>query len=146
MILSVATVPVRDLAARRLSSDVPSLSVALIAALAVTGFAGLASISEQWASPSLIALAQLAAASVFIIAGYVFSVMTMRIGDIGAVTPFRYTSLIWALLLGFFIFGDWPSSLTLIGAGIVVATGIFTLMRERRLDLAHATKAPQPRS
>jgi drug/metabolite transporter (DMT)-like permease len=145
VILSVATVTVRDLAARRLSSDVPSLSVALIAALAVTGFAGLASISEQWASPSLFAWAQLAAASVFIIAGYVFSVMTMRIGDIGAVTPFRYTSLIWALLLGFFIFGDWPSGLTLIGAGIVVATGIFTLMRERRLDMAHATKAPQPR-
>jgi S-adenosylmethionine uptake transporter len=59
--------------------------------------------------------------------------MVMRVGEIGFVAPFRYTALVWALLLGWFVFGDWPRPLTLLGAAIVVATGIFTLYRERRL-------------
>jgi S-adenosylmethionine uptake transporter len=57
----------------------------------------------------------------------------MRAGDIGFIAPFRYTGLIWALLLGWFLFGDWPSTLTLTGAAIIVATGLFTLYRERAL-------------
>ena len=55
----------------------------------------------------------------------------MRVGEIGFVAPFRYTSLLVALVIGLLVFGDWPENLTLIGAGIVVATGLFTLWRER---------------
>jgi drug/metabolite transporter (DMT)-like permease len=132
-VLAVAFVTVRDLASRQLSVQVPSLMVALIASVAVTLSFGAAALSQPWAMPSSLAWGQLAAASVFIIGGYVFSVMTMRTGEIGAITPFRYTSLLWALLLGLVLFGEWPDRLTLAGAFIVVATGIFTLMRERRL-------------
>jgi S-adenosylmethionine uptake transporter len=57
----------------------------------------------------------------------------MRVGDVSFVAPFRYTGLIWALVLGWLVFGDWPKPLTLIGAGIIVATGLFTLYRERAL-------------
>jgi S-adenosylmethionine uptake transporter len=70
-------------------------------------------------------------ASVFIIGGYVFSVLVMRVGEIGFVAPFRYTSLIWALGLGYLVFGEWPNTLALIGSLIVVSTGVFTLYRER---------------
>ena len=133
-ILAVAVVTVRDLAARRLSADVPSMTVALTAAVAVTVVMGLASITDTWVRPSSLAWVQLAGASVFIIGGYLFSVMTMRVGQIGAIAPYRYTSLIWALLLGLVFFGEWPDNLTLLGAAIVVATGIFTLLRERRLS------------
>lgn len=134
VLAAVGFVTIRDLASRRLSREVPSMTVAISGALAVTTGAGFMSMTETWAQPSTLAWAQLAGASIFIIGGYVFSVMTMRIGDIGAVTPFRYTSLLWALLLGLLVFGDWPNGLTLIGAAIVVATGIFTLMRERRIN------------
>ena len=144
-VLAVVAVTIRDLSVRRLSTKVPSMMVALVASVAVTVLAGLASITQQWAEPSNLAWAQLAGASVFIIGGYVFSVMTMRIGDIGAVTPFRYTSLLWALLLGFVVFGEWPNGLTLIGAAIVVATGIFTLMRERRLHRQSGETGLRPR-
>ena len=44
-----------------------------------------------------------------------------------------------ALILGFVVFGDWPSALTLVGAGIVVATGIYTLYRERAVARAGKT-------
>jgi S-adenosylmethionine uptake transporter len=55
----------------------------------------------------------------------------MRVGDISFTAPFRYTGLIWALILGWLVFGDWPTNMTLLGAGIVVATGLFMLYRER---------------
>jgi S-adenosylmethionine uptake transporter len=65
-----------------------------------------------------------------------FGVMAMRVGDIGFVAPFRYTSLIWAIALGWLVFQALPDAPTLIGAGIVIATGTFTLYRERKLALA----------
>ena len=71
--------------------------------------------------------------------------MTMRIGDLGSVAPFRYTGLLWALLLGLVVFGDWPDNLTLGGSAIVVATGIFTLLRERQLGRRPAPIGPRIR-
>lgn len=130
---AVFCVTVRDLSTRRMSRAVPSLTVTLCASLAVTGFAAVLSLGQDWQplSPRLGGL--ILASAVFIIGGYLFSVMVMRVGDIAAVSPFRYTALVWALLLGWLVFGDWPAPLTLLGAAIVVATGIYTLWRERRL-------------
>ena len=130
---TVAAVTLRDLVVRRLSGDVPSLSVAAMGAYGVTVFAGLASVTEVWVTPSGTAIWQLAGAMVFICGAYTFSVMTMRQGDIGAIAPMRYSGLLWALLLGWLVFGEWPDNLTLLGSAIVVGTGIFTMMREARL-------------
>jgi drug/metabolite transporter (DMT)-like permease len=130
-VLAVVAITVRDLASRRLSSEVPSMTVAVVAAVGVAILSGLASLSEQWVQPGPLEMMQLVGASVFIIGGYLFSIMTMRIGNIGFVAPFRYTGLLWALLLGFLVFGEWPNGLALIGICIVVATGLFTLLRER---------------
>ena len=132
---SVACVTMRDLVVRRLSPVVPSLMVSLIASVGITAFAGVASLAEDWQPMTAWESARLGGATVFVIFGYIFSVAAMRVGEIGFVAPFRYTSLLTALLLGLLIFGEVPSALTLAGAGIVVATGIFTLLRERRLRL-----------
>ncbi|MEP5630250.1 MAG: DMT family transporter [Tateyamaria sp.] len=130
---AVVCVTVRDLATKRLSPDVPSMTVTLVASLTVTVCAGLASSVGDWApvTPRLGLL--ITGASFFIIGGYFFSVRVMRVGEISFIAPFRYTGLIWALLLGWLAFGDWPSPVTLLGASIVVATGLFTLYRERSL-------------
>ncbi len=133
-LMAVVFVTMRDLATRRLSPDVPSMTVTFLAALTVMGCAGLASIAEPWAPLDLRLTALITASSVFIIGGYWFSVRVMRVGDISFIAPFRYTGLVWALLLGWLVFGDWPSNLTLMGATIVVATGLFTLYRERRVS------------
>lgn len=68
----------------------------------------------------------------FIIAGYLLSVMVMRVGEIGFVAPFRYAGLLWALLIGLVFFNEWPDTLTLVGAALVVLTGLFAWLRERR--------------
>lgn len=133
---AVLCVTIRDLSTRRLSSEVPSLMVTLSASLAVFVAAGLASTTIEWApvTPRLGGL--IFGSSVFIIGGYYFSVQVMRAGDVSFIAPFRYTGLIWALALGWLIFGDWPELMTLLGAAIIVSTGLFTLYRERELLLA----------
>jgi drug/metabolite transporter (DMT)-like permease len=55
------------------------------------------------------------------------------VGVVGFVAPFRYTGLVWALILGVVVFGEWPETLTLVGATIIVTTGVFSLLREARL-------------
>ncbi|MEZ5715694.1 MAG: DMT family transporter [Paracoccaceae bacterium] len=128
---AVGFVTVRDLTVRKLSPEVPSISVSLINALVVTTAGGIASLYQGWAAIGPAQMGLIAMASVFIIGGYLASVAVMRVGEIGFTAPFRYTGLIWALVLGYLVFGDWPRPLTLLGAAIVVATGLFTLYREQ---------------
>jgi S-adenosylmethionine uptake transporter len=59
--------------------------------------------------------------------------LAMRKGEMSFVSPFRYTGLLVALVLGYLVFSEWPDRLTLIGSVIVVATGLYTLYRERQL-------------
>lgn len=132
VLLAVACVTVRDLAARRMSRSVPTLRVALLAALGVLVFSGVGTFSsEDWAQVSPSGFAKLSGASLFIIGGYIFSVSAMRSGEIGFVAQFRYSSLLVAIVIGVLFFGEWPDGLTLIGSAIIVATGLFTLYRER---------------
>ena len=130
---AVFFVTVRDLCARHMSDGVSSITVALIGGLGVIGFSVIGVVGEDWVAISPKSVALMAAAAVFIVGGYLGSIMTMRVGEISFIAPFRYTSLLWALLLGFVIFGDWPDQLTMLGIVIVVLTGAFTFYRERKL-------------
>lgn len=139
---SVFCVVVRDLAVRRLRRGVPSVIVALAAAVAVTLVGlGLSALPPGalgdgltgWVALTGPQLAKIAGAGGFLMAGYLFAVSAMRTGDVGMVAPFRYTSLLWAIVLGFAAFGDLPDGWTLLGAAIVVAAGVFLLLRERAL-------------
>ncbi|MDD9978695.1 MAG: DMT family transporter [Boseongicola sp.] len=131
---AVVCVTVRDLAARRLSPEVPSLLVSAFTAAGVLAFGTIGAMGTDWVAMDARDFLLLACAIVMIVGGYLFSVMAMRVGDIGFVAPFRYTSLLVALIAGLLVFGHWPDSLTMLGATIVVATGLFTLWRERALE------------
>lgn len=131
---AVIAITARDLLTRRMSSEVPSMVVTLLASLTVLVFGLVASTQVTWQPVTVNSLAIVTGAAVFIFVGYLCSVMTMRVGDVAFVSPFRYTGLLWALLLGWLVFGDWPDPLTLLGAAIVVATGLFTLYRERQVS------------
>lgn len=135
-LISVLCVTVRDLATRQLSKTVPSMTVTLATAASIAIAAGIASLTSPWVPVSGDLALMIAGASVFVLGGYFFSIQVMRTGDVSFVAPFRYTGLIWALVLGWFVFGDWPGWMTLTGAFIVVSMGIFTLYRERRLQRA----------
>lgn len=141
---SVACVVVRDLATRRLSPSVRSVTVAFYAALSVTVMAALLSLGQGWAPVGPVQVLSVAAASVLLVAGYVSIVMAMRVGDIAMVAPFRYTSLVWAIFLGWIVFEDLPDGLTLIGAGIVIAMGVYAFYREQRLGRDPKSSGPVP--
>ncbi|AGI69803.1 hypothetical protein OAN307_c44370 [Octadecabacter antarcticus 307] len=132
-VAAVIGVTFRDLASRKLSKTIPSSRVALSAALGVTVMAGIGSLvmREQWAILSLREWLLIGGASLCLMVGYTAAVGSMRLGEIGFVAPFRYTSLLVALFLGYVLLDEWPDGWTLFGAGIVVATGLFTLYRER---------------
>ncbi|WP_416914594.1 MAG: DMT family transporter [Roseicyclus sp.] len=130
-LLSVVIITARDLLTRAFSPAVPSMSVAVITAGAVGAFGAIVSLFTPWVAMGLYEIALTLAASVFIIGGYVFGIMVMRIGEVGFVSPFRYTSLIFALILGFVIFDEFPNTLALFGVATVMAAGIYTLFRER---------------
>jgi S-adenosylmethionine uptake transporter len=132
-LIAVVCVTARDLSTRRLSREVPSLVVTLSAAVAVLVTSGIASLTISWAPVDGQMALIIGAAALFVVGGYFFSVQVMRSGDVSFIAPFRYTGLIWALLLGWLVFGEWPRPLTLLGAGIIVATGLFALYRERAL-------------
>jgi len=143
-LIAVGCVTLRDLSTRRLSAATPSMLVTLITSAAVMVFFGVASLTGDWVAMAPREIWLTLGAAVMIIGGYLFSIMVMRVGEIGFVAPFRYTGLIWALVLGWAVFGEWPDALTLLGAGIVAASGLFTLWREARLARSRRIASAPP--
>ena len=79
------------------------------------------------------------------IAGYSLLVTSTRLGEASALAPFRYTRLVFALILALTVFGERPDALTLTGAGLIVASGCYAMYREamlRRRQLRAAGMAP----
>lgn len=131
-LVSVAFVVVRDLVTRQFGAALPTVLVALWSAVAVTamGIAGVV-VSGEWMPVPAADAARLLLSASALIFGYVFSVQAMRQGDVALVAPFRYTMLLWAILFGWTLFGTLPDALTWVGAGLVVASGLFTFWREK---------------
>ncbi len=137
---AVGFITMRDLSTRRMSAEAPALGIVFVTALAITLAAGAVGLVADWSPVEVQHGAALAISAVCLLVGYVFGVKSMRTGEIGFVQPFRYTLLIWAMLLGIVIFGDWPDAWMLAGSAIVIATGLFTLYREQRLGLIGSVK------
>lgn len=129
---AVGFVTLRDIMAHKLAPKTPSIYVALFTSVAVMTFAGVASVTQEWRDVSMLVAIQIIMASVFILVGYIAAVSAMRSGDIGFVSPFRYSIMVWALLLGIFIFDEMPDTLTVVGTLIIVGMGVFTFYRERQ--------------
>jgi drug/metabolite transporter (DMT)-like permease len=74
--------------------------------------------------------------------GQLLLTQSYRYAPASVVAPFEYTAMLWALVLGFVIFGDVPQAIMLLGAAIVIAAGLYVIYRERRLGLAD-TRPPR---
>lgn len=80
--------------------------------------------------PTGVEMAHLAGGTVFGVLGYHALTYAMRTGEVSAVTPFRYTRLIFAMVLAMALFGERPDLATWIGAALVVGSGIYALTRK----------------
>lgn len=137
----------RDLTTSVLPKNIPTLGVtfATLVGVSVTGL-GL-SVSETWVMPGTGNLLLLATAAGFILVGFVCIINAMRIGDISLVAPFRYSIILWAIVIGYLVWGDIPDAFTLAGIAVLVGTGIYSLARERKLlrGAGPAAQADLPR-
>ncbi len=92
--------------------------------------------SAPLAAPSLPALTMLMGTGLAGLIGYSALTKAMRTGEVSVVAPFRYSRLLIALVFAYLIFGERPDALTLIGATLIVGSGVYTLVRSGRKDRA----------
>jgi drug/metabolite transporter (DMT)-like permease len=131
-LVSVLFCSLRDLATKRIPSHIPSLFITLLTTITVTTAGAVILVPlGGWTPPSAHAVGMLALSAVLVLIGYQCVIMALRSGDISAIAPFRYTALLWALLLGYLVFGDVPDTMMVTGAAIIVLSGLYAFYRER---------------
>lgn len=120
----------RDLATRAAPPALSNaqLGVAGFGVLAFCGF-GMLAVTGGVTLPNAHGLGLMAGASAFGIAGYGALTQAMRTGQVSAVTPFRYTRIVFALIVGVLVFGERPDALTLVGSALIVACGLALLLQ-----------------
>jgi len=131
---AVIGLALRDLATRAVPAAISSMQLSAYAfvTLVPTG-AILLAFGEGAVMPAAVQLRDLGLALGCGVAAYYAIVAAMRVGEVAVVTPFRYTRLVFALVIGVAVFAERPDAWTLAGAAVIVASGLYTLMREARL-------------
>ena len=129
-LVAVFGATLRDLATRRIDEDVPSVYVSLVTVFMTVVFAIVLIPFQPWQPIGIYEISILGVASVFLMSGFISIVSAMRVGEVPVVTPLRYSVLVFAVIIGFLVFDEWPDMLTIGGSIIVVASGLFTLYRE----------------
>jgi drug/metabolite transporter (DMT)-like permease len=132
VLLAVLCVAFRDVWTRAMPSGIPTLVVTGITAASVTLLGAALGWGEEWVLPSATALLYLLGAAVLVTVGYFLVIVAMRLGDMSVTAPFRYVAVVFAIALGFLVWGDVPDAMTLAGSAVIVGTGLYTLYRERR--------------
>jgi drug/metabolite transporter (DMT)-like permease len=121
----------RDLMTRTINRTIPSILITLSTAVAVTLLSGALCVFSEWRAFTLAQLGLLAAASIFLSGGYFLLTVAMRGGEMSLIAPFRYAGLLFALVLGYAVWGDVPNTLAWTGIALLVAAGLYVLHGER---------------
>lgn len=135
VVVSVLCVAARDLITRRMDVTVDStvVSCQAFSALVVAGPLLLLATGGAYRPMAGAEQLMILGALIFSAIGYYGIVSGMRIGEAAVVTPFRYTRLLFSIIAGVLVFNERPDALTLAGATLIIATGLYTVLRERRL-------------
>ncbi|MCB1463537.1 MAG: DMT family transporter [Nitratireductor sp.] len=128
---TVAACVVRDLTTRRMHAGIPALFITFSASISVTLLGAALSLFGEWQPVSPTHLGLLVMSAAVLLIGYFGVISSMRTGDLGFVSPFRYSILLFSIFAGMIVFREFPDTLTWIGSAIIVSTGIYTLYRER---------------
>ncbi|MFT6088413.1 DMT family transporter [Sulfitobacter sp.] len=138
-VVGVLGLSMRDLATRRVPNHTSSFQLSFLAflALAPTGLLHMLATGTFFVPMTVLQCIYMASALTIGMIAYYGIVAAMRVGEISFVTPFRYARLLFAIAVGIMVFGERPDLLTYVGATIIVASGIYTVWRERKVkDLA----------
>jgi drug/metabolite transporter (DMT)-like permease len=119
---------------RRLTATERTGAIVLYFSL-LTTLLGLATIVLGWRAPGALDLGLLVLTGILGGVGQILLTKSYRHADASLLAPFEYTTMIWALLIGWFVFGQLPAPAVVAGATIVVAAGLLVIWRESRLGL-----------
>ena len=132
-LIAVILITTRDLITRKLSVEVPTLLPTVSASFGVLLFSIILMTKTPIQPLNIQNSFFIILAAFFIIFGYYTAVLVMRIGDISFISPFRYSAIIFALILGLIFFNEWPDLTALIGICIVTAAGGFLLYKNQAI-------------
>ncbi len=142
VVASAVALVVREVATRNVAADAPALPIALFTAVAITTMTGTLTALTAWNPVTPRALLYLAFACGFLMIGYVFIIQTVRVGDLSVSAPFRYSTLVGAVVIGSLAFDETPDAFTLIGCALILVAGIWSTRIDRRL--ARTPTSAQP--
>lgn len=132
-VLAMLMLAVRDLTTRAMPKTLSNLHLAAyaFATLIVTGLL-MMPFGPAVVIPDISRVA-LSLGAIFAGAlAYYAITAAMRVGEVSVVTPFRYTRLVFAMAIGVLVLGERPDAMTLIGAAVIIASGLYTFSRERK--------------
>ena len=128
-LIAVVLITTRDLITRKLSSEVPAILPTVSASIGVLLFSVILLINTPLQPLNSQNSLFIFLAAFFIIFGYYTAVLVMRIGEISFISPFRYTAILFALILGLVFFDEKPDIIAFLGIVIVMLAGIVLMMQ-----------------
>ena len=129
---------------RRLTASETTSSIVFYFSL-ICAAGGLATLPFGWVTPSGPQLAALIGLGVLGGLAHVLLTESYRYAPASVVAPFDYTSMLWAFILGYAMFGEVPSIYVYVGAAIVAGSGLFVIWRERQMRLSRVRNIEGPR-
>lgn len=124
VLAAAAALIVREFATRRIDASTPPLPIALLTAAALSATSGALSAVTGWGAVSGRSALMLVLACAFLIAAYLLLIETVRVGDLSASAPFRYTTVVGAVVVGLVFFGEIPDTFTVVGCSLIVGAGV----------------------
>jgi drug/metabolite transporter (DMT)-like permease len=131
-ILCAVFVALRDLVIRYVPVEIPSLQIAFTNGGIVMLGGGLLSYYQGWSPVEVSWYGWFSGLAIAMSCGYLFSVVGTRLGELSFIAPFKYTSVLLAIAIGYIVWGEAPTLLMLGGAGIIVFSGIVLMLGESR--------------
>jgi drug/metabolite transporter (DMT)-like permease len=95
-----------------------------------------------WVTPSTASLGLFAIAGCVSVAALWCLNRSLKLAPASIVVPYQYSMIIWAIMFGYFVFGDTPSLATVVGAAIIIAAGIYIFLREQKLGRQESLVSP----
>ena len=131
-VVALVAFSVRDLVTRLTPSDIPSASIATFTMIAAFPFTvAWVFFSGQKFFPPGIDWAVVAGMIILGSIGYLLLITSLRIGDLSAIMPFRYSRIVFLLILGVLVFGERPTLSMLAGSALILISGLYIMWRER---------------
>ena len=131
VLAAAALLVVREFATRSIDDAVPAISVALVTAAGLAVLTAALSLPGGWRGLNGTAVGYLALSVVALVVGYLFTIETVRVGDLSVSSPFRYTVIVGAVVAGYLLFDEVPDRFTVIGSLVIIASGLWSIRLDR---------------